>query len=781
MSETITDSTPCLSHCLRQGFTKLGFVQGAQGYGVALVNSNAGVDTLVADSGKPFGVFYGKPSASALNSQDFAAVSSENGILKASRTFTDACNNLWEVLFTGEPWSDNGILGTYTITLISGTARDAYFFFPLNPAMSREDTYVFFPGLVYDGNTLSANDLPGVRPKRHNTIEIETTRLSAPACGFYDKATGVYFHCASTQGTRLGNSSFSYHLQGVPERRHEARLTVPRYMTEESLEPYQRPQWQPFDGTGANWNAGDRLCVEILYLAGAGAALRDFYGDFHAVRDYCAGPGASHRKTLPISKAFELTEAMFNSLKWLNDSYYANAITGQHNAGDPVDWYWHLNTGWCDGTVTALGLLSRGTEASRGRARTMIDFMCDQGRSPAGLIYTLFDGHKWYKTPADWNHAYKIRFAADEAYYLALAMELELARGTGHSNWRDTLHANLSAFATLWERYGEFGHEVNYDTLQMVTPGSSAGSLCIGALALGGKLLGEERFLNAACAAADLYYARHVVTGLITGGPADIDVNTPDSESVAALLESFVTLFEATRDRKYLRYAAETADIMATWVVAYNADLPPSSTLGAKGIQTAGGVLANSQNQHIGPCACTQSLSSLFRLYRHAGAERYLRLLESIVTGIPQYVTREDGYFPDMKRGMITERITMGNYYCPPGEIWAVSATWPEAGLFLTRAQIPGVYVDASRGRMAVFDHLDVTTDFGARTLSIANPTVYPSTFSVFLDGKESWEKSFSLSPGEKRSLQFADLSEQAKGLRSAQPERFTTRLEYQA
>lgn len=278
----------CLSHSLRQGFTKLGFVQGPQGYGIALVNSNAGVDTLVADSVKPFGVFYGKPSASALNSQDFAAVSSDNGILKASRSFTDGCNNQWEVLFKGDPWWDNGILGTYTITLISGTARDAYFFFPLNPAMNQANTYVFFPGLVNDGNGLSANELPGVAPERHDAIEIETIRLSAPACGLYDKSTGAFFHYASSRGTRLGNSSFSYHRRGVPEPRHEARLTVPGYMTGESFEPDQRTQYQPFKGTGANWNAGDRISVEILYLAGARATMRDFLRDFQTVRDYCA-------------------------------------------------------------------------------------------------------------------------------------------------------------------------------------------------------------------------------------------------------------------------------------------------------------------------------------------------------------------------------------------------------------------------------------------------------------------------------------------------------------
>src|ERR1700722_8545700 len=102
----------------------------------------------------------------------------------------------------------------------------------------------------------------------------------------------------------------------------------------------------------------------------------------------------------------------------------------------------------------------------------------------------------------------------------------------------------------------------------MNKPGTAAGALCIGALALGSEVVGNREYVKTARESADAYFDRYVKTGWIVAGPLDIP-NAPDSESPTALLESFVTLYEVTRDEKYLGYARETAYQLATWVVAY--------------------------------------------------------------------------------------------------------------------------------------------------------------------------------------------------------------------
>jgi hypothetical protein len=124
-----------------------------------------------------------------------------------------------------------------------------------------------------------------------------------------------------------------------------------------------------------------------------------------------------------------------------------------------------------------------------------------------------------------------------------------------------------------------------------------------------------KEYLAVAKEAADAYYQRYVETGWLAGGPLDIGI-TSDSESATAMLESFVTLYEADQNPKYLKYAQMAADILASWVVSYNAPFPPGTDCANAGIQTVGGVLANSRNHHIGPTMATTSGDAYWRLYR---------------------------------------------------------------------------------------------------------------------------------------------------------------------
>ena len=80
----------------------------------------------------------------------------------------------------------------------------------------------------------------------------------------------------------------------------------------------------------------------------------------------------------------------------------------------------------------------------------------------------------------------------------------------------------------------------------------------------------EPRYLQVAKAIGEHYYDRFVRVGLTCGGPGDA-LQAPDSESAAALLDSFVTLYEATRDRVWIDRARAAAHLLASWVISYDA------------------------------------------------------------------------------------------------------------------------------------------------------------------------------------------------------------------
>ena len=73
--------------------------------------------------------------------------------------------------------------------------------------------------------------------------------------------------------------------------------------------------------------------------------------------------------------------------------------------------------------------------------------------------------------------------------------ELERSRGFEQPDWEKAAISNLDAFTRLWSEHQDFGHRVDHNTLAIVDPGTAAGALCIGALALGAGLPhGESTF-----------------------------------------------------------------------------------------------------------------------------------------------------------------------------------------------------------------------------------------------------------------------------------------------
>jgi hypothetical protein len=360
----------------------------------------------------------------------------------------------------------------------------------------------------------------------------------------------------------------------------------------------------------------------------------------------------------------------------------------------------------------------------------MLDLIARTGISPSGLFWSNYANGKWDPVVNNLPVYLNLRMPADAAYYYQKSFKLERMRGIEHPDWEKAVLSNLDAFARLWNLHQEFGHKVDRNTLDVVEAGSAAGALCIGGLALGSTLPNGREYMQVATAAADAFYQRFVRTGWIAGGPLDIPI-TADSESVTGLLESYVTMYEVTHDAKYLKYATHTAHQLATWVVAYNAPFPAGTKGDKFGIQTVGGLLANTQNHHVMTSFATNSGSMLLRLYQYTGDATYLRLLEDVVTCLLQFVcTGKEGY-QRMKPGMVTEQINMSDELGKRGDVWEISASWSETNVLLSNGELPSVYVDRKRKTAAVFDQIEAEADWQRGTLRLSNPTPYAATIRV--------------------------------------------------
>jgi hypothetical protein len=210
-----------------------------------------------------------------------------------------------------------------------------------------------------------------------------------------------------------------------------------------------------------------------------------------------------------------------------------------------------------------------------------------------------------------------------------------------------------------------------------------------------------------------------------------------DSESCLMFPCAFTALYERTGEERFLRFAVEAADQFASWVLAWDGTFPPGSTLDRLGIQTMGGVIANAQNHHIGPGGASTSLSSFLAIYRATREERFLTLLEDHATALQQYLSREDGHIDRLAKGMMTEQINLTDAMNhATGEIWNISASWSVNNILLAAAELPGVYVDPARRRVALLDHLEAKADWDRGSAEITNPTDWVARTSVEVDGQ---------------------------------------------
>jgi len=111
------------------------------------------------------------------------------------------------------------------------------------------------------------------------------------------------------------------------------------------------------------------------------------------------------------------------------------------------------------------------------------------------------------------------------------------------------------------------------------------------------KLFGMERYRRAAEKAGRVYASRHVnMREPYWGGT--LDANCEDKEGAFAALQGFVALYELTREPEYLQWAKHAGDVVLTYTVVWDIDLP-AGRLRDHGFKTRGWTAVSVQNQHI--------------------------------------------------------------------------------------------------------------------------------------------------------------------------------------
>jgi len=472
----------------------------------------------------------------------------------------------------------------------------------------------------------------------------------------------------------------------------------------------------------------------------------------HLVRKELTGPTALVHER-PFSAGFAAHEARVNE-RWQEKPGY---LAG----GDRTTAYTNWQTGWCGGLMTTLPLIACGSKVSRERAFATIAFVLDGGQAVSGFFHGISDGKTWFddgfatpvsappatgRTPRAGAPPYKharrwhlVRRTAEALTFLVKQLALlerhpDLRPGAHSARWAEAARRAADALVGLWERYKQLGQFVDIDSGELIVGGSTSAGLAPAGLALAAAQLKEPHYLQVAKALGDHYYDRFVRNGLTCGGPGDV-LQAADSESAAALLDSFVTLFEVTRDRIWIDRARAAAHLLASWVISY--DAPAAGRCAASGVRATGAVFWSAASGRGSPGYLVSSGDALFRLYRASGDVMLLELLRDTVHNLAQYLP--DAGAP--ARADVTEpprcpRADPGRWLEPRDSVVPADGVFDAIAL-LSYTEVPGIYVRPETGFVFVFDHLTARIKERGRgrvVLSIANPTRADATVRILAE-----------------------------------------------
>lgn len=577
-------------------------------------------------------------------------------------------------------------------------------------------SYVIAPGAIYNGNRylvspqpyapylltegvgpdgpIAIGDIPRLTSDRGYRADLAANALSIPAVGFYDEKVNL--------GVLVGVDVYGdWGVTGVnivtlPGQAPAVEVCLP---VRRKLRFKQTAQWVPANERGIDLKPGVTFATTVRVQAKNEPGIASL---ITRVAEYgYAGRGTEARRpNLGLLGSTKLIEAKLNTHNWDEKEGYYTTTLGSMNP-------WKLQTGWVGGGVTFYAMAMSDDPLNRQRAIRMMDVICREALTPSGYFHGLHKDGRWQsfgaKRPGCRAFSLIRRPLECTRDVLKVMNLLRQRRETVDPVWERAARLNLEAIVRTADRFGHLGYTVDFDTGDVLWGDTACGSFGLETLVLGAAWFKEPRYLATAEKLAEYYVKRFVHRGVTLGGVGDA-LMAPDSESNYALLAGLMALHHATNDARYLGWARETADLLCTWVLYYDARLPADSPLGKLGVQARGAVFANAQNQHGTAGMCTTSGLALLQLYEATGEERYLRTLEEIAQCAPQMVVQkgQEWIWEDLPVGSVSERLMTMDGLEAIGHTDAIS-TWAEITLLHMARELPATYRDQRRGREAHF------------------------------------------------------------------------------
>jgi hypothetical protein len=218
-----------------------------------------------------------------------------------------------------------------------------------------------------------------------------------------------------------------------------------------------------------------------------------------------------------------------------------------------------------------------------------------------GTGYDLKTGKPW-EPEHDWLAPW-LRNATEDMRVLLRAWRRERAQGRQHPEWFNWVKQYVDWLVQQQRADGSFPRRWKRGSNEVAEPAGTTSYNPVPLLVGMSEETGDSKYKASAIRAAEYVWANWGTRGVFIGGAID-NPNITDKEAGMLSMEAYLSLFDATRDSKWLERAQAAADFAESWIWIWNVPMPPDAddaklhykkgvpTVGVQGITAAvsGGV-----------------------------------------------------------------------------------------------------------------------------------------------------------------------------------------------
>jgi len=233
-------------------------------------------------------------------------------------------------------------------------------------------------------------------------------------------------------------------------------------------------------------------------------------------------------------------------------------------------------------------------------------------------------------TGRPWDHVWLapwLRNATEDMRVLMRAYRRERALGRQHPEWFNWVKSYADWLVLQQRADGSFPRRWKAGSNEVEEPAGTTSYNPVPLLVIMSEETGDPKYQQSAIRAADYVWATWGTRGLFVGGASD-NPNITDKEAGMLSMEAYLSLYDSTKEPKWLERAKAAADFAESWIWIWNLPMPVDAddaqlhwkkdvpTIGLQGITA---LVAGSVDEYL-----DWAVPSYAKLYNYTKDQHYL-------------------------------------------------------------------------------------------------------------------------------------------------------------